>query len=246
MYCSGRVYSTCSGRDCSTIVVVEFTRLVVVEFTRLVEVKMLYIESSIKKYLEDLSAKLPAPGGGSVAALVGALAAGLGSMVCNFTIGNEKFASQEETKGVLSMVAGLQEELCKLVDEDTKVYGKVNLAYRLPKNTEEEKVRRALAIQKALKQAIPVPMRIAQVSYQLLETSLQLLEIGNPMLITDTGMVAILAYAALESARLNVEINLSSITDEEFVKQKRAVLNPLMEKGKAIKDEVVKKVEEKI
>ena len=168
-------------------------------------------------------------------------------MVCNFTIGNEKFAdSQEETKGILSLITGLKEELCKLVDEDTKVYGKVNLAYKLPKNTEEEKVKRALAIQKALKEAIPVPMRIAQISYQLLESSLQLVEIGNPGLITDTGMVAILGWAALESARLNVEINLASITDEEFVQQKRVALSPLMEKGKAIKDDVAKKVEAQV
>jgi len=206
-----------------------------------------YIEQSIKKYLNDLGAKLPTPGGGSAAALTGALAGSLALMVCNFTIGNEKFAgSQEEAKGTLSLVTELQEELLKLVDEDTKVYGKVNLAYKLPKNAEEEKIRRALAIQKALKEAMQIPMKIAQVSYQLLEISDRLVEIGNPGLITDTGMVAILAYAAIESARLNVEINLASITDEEFVKQKRAVLNPLMEKGIAIKDEVIKKVEAQI
>jgi len=203
-----------------------------------------YIDQSIKKYLEDLSAKLPAPGGGSVSALIGALAAGLACMVCNFTIGNEKFAdSQEETKGILSLITGLKEELCKLVDEDTKVYGKVNLAYKLPKNTEEEKVKRALAIQKALKEAMQVPMRIAQISFQLLAAASRLVEISNPGLITDTGMIAILAYAALESARLNVEINLASITDKGFVQQKRTILNPLMEKGRLIKDEVSKKVE---
>lgn len=208
---------------------------------------MLYIEQSIKKYLEDLSAKLPTPGGGSIAALIGALASGLASMVCNFTIGNEKFAnSQEEARGILSSVTGLREESSKLVDEDARVYGKVNLAYKLPKNTEEEKVKRALAIQKALKEAMHVPMRIVQISYQILESSSRLVEIGNPMLITDTGMVAILAYAAMESARLNVEINLKSITDKEFIQQKRTVLNPLLEKGRAIKDEVIKKVEGQI
>lgn len=207
----------------------------------------MYIDQSIKKYLEDLGTKLPAPGGGSAAALVGAIAAGLASMVCNFTIGNEKFAdSQEEARGILSLVTGLQQELCRLIDEDVKAYGKVNLAYKLPKNTEEEKVKRALAIQKALKEAMRVPMQIAHASFQLLEVSERLMEIGNPGLITDTGMVAILAYAALESARLNVEINLASITDKEFVQQKRAVLNPLMEKGRLIKDEVSKKVEAQV
>jgi len=208
---------------------------------------MLYIDQSIKKYIEDLSAKLPAPGGGSVAALTGALAAGLISMVCNFTIGNPRFSdSQEECRGMLSSVSGIKDELSKLIDEDVRVYGKVSLAYKLPKETEEQKIKRAIAVQKALKEAIQVPQQVLRLSFQILEFSARLVEIGNPGLITDTGMAAILSHSAMESALFNVEINLSNIDDREFVEKTRCALNPLMEKGRKIKEEVVAKVKEAI
>jgi len=206
--------------------------------------KMLYIEQSIKKYLEDLSAKLPAPGGGSVAALTGALAGGLISMVCNFTIGNPKFPDlqQNECMGILSSAGSVREELCRLIDEDVRVYGKVSIAYKLPKDTEEQKAKRAIVIQEVLKEAMQVPEQILKLSYQLLELAEKLLEAGNPGLITDTGMAAVLSCAAMESALLNVEINLSSITDKEFTEKTRIALKPLMAKGGAIKYEVVKKI----
>jgi len=129
--------------------------------------KMLYIEQSIKKYLEDLSAKLPAPGGGSVAALTGALAGGLISMVCNFTIGNPKFPDlqQNECMGILSSAGSVREELCRLIDEDVRVYGKVSIAYKLPKDTEEQKAKRAIVIQEVLKEAMQVPEQILKLSY---------------------------------------------------------------------------------
>lgn len=208
---------------------------------------MFYLDQSIKKYLDDLSAKLPAPGGGSVAALTGALAAGLVSMVCNFTIGNPKFPdSQEECKGMLSSVTSIKEELSKLIDEDVRVYGKVSLAYRLPKDTEEQKVKRAVAIQNVLKEAERIPEHILKLSYNLLELSARLVEAGNPGLITDTGMAAILSYSAMESALLNVEINLSRMVDKEFIEKTRSDLSLLMEKGRGIRDEITTKVNAKL
>jgi len=97
-------------------------------------------------------------------------------------------------------------------------------------------------IQEVLKEAMQVPEQILKLSYQLLELAEKLLEAGNPGLITDTGMAAVLSCAAMESALLNVEINLSSITDKEFTEKTRIALKPLMVKGGAIKYEVVKKI----
>ncbi len=203
---------------------------------------MLYLDQSIKKYLDDLSAKLPAPGGGSVAALTGALSASLVCMVCNFTIGNPKFTSSE-VGGILSSVNEIRVELSKLIDEDVKVYSKVSLVYKLPRNSGEEKAKREIAIQKALKEAMNVPFRILKLSYGLVEKSNHLIEIGNTGLITDTGMAAILGYSAMESARLNVEINLAGIKDEGFKAKIRSEMKPLIEKARHIMDEVSVKVE---
>ena len=208
---------------------------------------MLYLDQSIKKYLDDLSAKLPAPGGGSVAALTGALSAGLISMVCNFTIGNPKFISSEkEVGGILSSANGIKLEMSKLIDEDARVYSKLSLVLKLPKDTGEQKASREIAVQKALKEAMEVPLCIAKLSYVLIESCSCLLEIGNPGLITDTGMAAILAFSAMESARLNVEINLAGIKDEIFKAKIRFEINPLVEKSKLIRDEIVKKTEAQV
>lgn len=208
---------------------------------------MLYLEQPIKKYLDDLSAKLPAPGGGSVAALTGALSASLISMVCNFTIGNPKFASsQEESGGILSSVNEIKLEMSKLIDEDVKAYSKLSLVLKLPKDTGEQKTSREIAVQRALKEAMEIPLRIARLSYALIEKSNRLLEMGNPGLITDTGMAAILACSAMESARLNVEINLAGIKDEILKTKIRSELNSLIEKGRQLTDEVKAKVEAQV
>jgi len=207
---------------------------------------MRYIEQSIKKYLEDLSAKLPAPGGGSVAALTGALAGGLISMVCNFTIGNPKLPEQEEAKDILFQAAEVGDKLSLLVDEDINVYKKVNAAYKLPKGTGKERTKRSSAIQNALREAEKVPEQILKCSCRLLELSEKLLRTGNPSLITDTGIAALLAYAAMESALLNVEINLGSITDKNYSLKIRSGLKPFMEKGRIIRDAVVSRVEKAV
>ncbi|NIM05317.1 MAG: methenyltetrahydrofolate cyclohydrolase, partial [Armatimonadetes bacterium] len=168
---------------------------------------MSYPASPITTYLDDLASNKPAPGGGSGAALAGALGAALGSMVANFTVGKEKFAAVEErAKTALGECERLRGELTNLIQADVEAYGKYAEASRLPRDTEEQKARRRAAIQEAMKGAAAVPMEVCRKGRELLKVCQELLEIGNPNLVSDVGCAAELAFAAIGSALLNVEV----------------------------------------
>jgi len=172
----------------------------------------------VTEYLEEAASGKPVPGGGSVAALTAALGASLMEMVANFTVGKEKYAAvEEQVNEILSETTSLRQELVKLVQADTEVYGLLSAAFKLPKQTEEEKNTRAQAIQKSLKDACSVPARIAEICVKLSDLCPELADIGNPNLITDTGVAINLLSSAFISALLNVKINLKSIKDDNYV-----------------------------
>lgn len=190
---------------------------------------------------------MPAPGGGSVSALCGALGAAMASMVANFTIGKEKYKEVEgEISRILSQSEKLRKRLAALTDADVTAYGKVSAAYGMPKNSDEERGQRSRAIEEAGKEALKVPLKTAACCHEILKLSQHLVNIGNVNLVSDVGVAVILAEAALEGAALNVEINLVSLKDEGFVKEKRAILKLLLRESPAIKNEVLKKVRDKI
>ncbi|MCK4392225.1 cyclodeaminase/cyclohydrolase family protein, partial [Candidatus Bipolaricaulota bacterium] len=140
-----------------------------------------YENATISTFLEELSSAAPAPGGGSVAALSGAMAASLVSMVCNLTIGKEKFAKDEqEVKAVLQGALKLREELLSFIDVDVAAYQAVIACYRLPKGTLQEKGQRRERIQAALKKATEVPYRTAEACFRVLTLNRRLPQIGNP------------------------------------------------------------------
>ncbi len=206
-----------------------------------------YRSERLEKYLDDLAAKLPAPGGGSVVALVGALGVGLLSMVSNFTLGKEKYRQiEEEIKKILDRSEDLRERLTELVDEDIRVYGKVSTAYKLPRTTDKEKEVRSQAIEKSCKDALTVPMEVARCCCEGLELARRLVEIGNVRLISDVGVAAGLLEAALKGAEFNVKINLKVIEDRDFVKEKKNTIGSLVRDRLKIKDEILKKTENKI
>jgi len=181
------------------------------------------IEHQVQEYLDKLAGKLPAPGGGSAAALAGALGAASGAMVASFTVGKKKYADvEEEIQGHLDAIEAIRGEMARLVDEDVTAYGAVGAAYGMPKGTEEEKAARTAAIQEALKAAAAVPMRLAEQCAALVEHLPPLLEKGNPNLVSDVGVAAKLAEAACECAWLNVEVNLAYIKDDDFTNHARA------------------------
>ncbi|MCD6575011.1 cyclodeaminase/cyclohydrolase family protein [Candidatus Aerophobetes bacterium] len=207
----------------------------------------MYLERPLKDFIEDTASRTPTPGGGSVAALVGALGSCLLRMVGNFTIGKEKFKSVEkDMELILSELNLFTLRFCRLMQDDISAYQNFSRVSSLPKDTPEEKKIRKEALQDALKKAAEVPFKMCEDSFELLKVASRILDIGNPRLISDVGVGAILAQACLESAALNVEINLSSIRDKNFVKQKRESLAKFLKEGEELAIKIIEKVRNKI
>ncbi|MBI2954907.1 MAG: cyclodeaminase/cyclohydrolase family protein [Chloroflexi bacterium] len=207
----------------------------------------MYLNERMSQFLDDLASGAPAPGGGSVAALSGSLAAALISMVCNLTIGKEKYKDVEaDVRTILNRSETLRHELAELLEADTQLYGKVIAAYRLPKYTDEEKTVRLDAIDRALKEACGVPMQIARRCAELVELCVPAAAKGNVAAISDIGVAVLMAEAGLVSAGLNVKINLGSIKDATFVQEAAAEFEGYMKSKAEIKARVLEDVEEKL
>ncbi len=201
----------------------------------------------VTTFLDELASSAPAPGGGSVAALAGALGAALVSMVCNLTVGKKKYADvQDDIQALLEQSEALRHELVDLLEADVRVYTSVSKAYKMPRETEEEKAARREAIQAALKDATEVPMKVAEACVKILDLCTPAAEKGNVNAVSDAGVAALMAEAALRSAALNVLINLGAIKDEEFVRRERARLDALLAGKSALKDEIYELVVEKL
>lgn len=174
-------------------------------------------ELTAEEFLTQLASDAPVPGGGGGAAMAGALAAALSSMVANLTIGKEKFAVQEaECKALLRQAEALRQEFLQLAEADAQVFAAFMDCCRLPKATAAEKAARAAAMRGAARQAAGVPLQIALQSARVLQLADRLALIGNPGLITDAACSALLARAALRCAVYNVLINLKLTQDEAF------------------------------
>ena len=193
-----------------------------------------------KDFLTALASSAPAPGGGGGAAMAGALAAALASMVCNLTIGKEKFAAQEcEVKALLQEAEQVRQDLLALVEDDAAVFNSFMACYKLPKTTDAEKAARTAAIRKAAKQAAEVPLAIARASYKVLQLAHRLVIIGNPGVITDGACSALLARAALRCAEYNVRINLGLTKDEAYNEQVAAELEKLLKTAEELEEQAL-------
>ena len=193
-----------------------------------------------KDFLTELASSAPAPGGGGGAAMAGALAAALASMVCNLTIGKEKFAAQEcEVKALLQEAEQVRQDLLALVEDDAAVFNSFMACYKLPKTTDAEKAARTAAIRKAAKQAAEVPLAIARASFKVLQLADRLVIIGNPGVITDGACSALLARAALRCAEYNVRINLGLTKDEAYNEQVAAELNKLLKTAEELEEQAL-------
>jgi glutamate formiminotransferase/formiminotetrahydrofolate cyclodeaminase len=177
---------------------------------------------TVAQFADELSSESPAPGGGSVAALCGALSAALSSMVANLTHGKKGFeASRAAMDEVAGRAQGLKAEFLRLMDADTEAFNKVMEALRLPKGTPAEQAVRAQALQKASREATLVPLAVLEQSAKALELAAALAEKGNPNSLSDSGVAGLTARAAAEGAYYNVLINLPSIEDEAFRQETR-------------------------
>jgi formiminotetrahydrofolate cyclodeaminase len=204
-------------------------------------------EKSVKSFLDELASSAPAPGGGSVAALSGALGAALISMVSNLTIGKEKYAGvQGDITALLKQSEGLRKKLTDLIDEDVAAYTVLAQTMKMPRDTEEQKNARAKAMDKSLKGAIDVPLRVAQACVSVMELCRPAADKGNFNAVSDAGVAILMAEAGLRSAALNVLINLGWMKDTQFVSETRKKLDGLLKGKPALRDEIYELVVSKL
>jgi formiminotetrahydrofolate cyclodeaminase len=186
----------------------------------------MYIEETIERFLDDLASVQPTPGGGSSAALSGAIGAALASMVCRLTLGKEAYASvQQEIEELLRKTEDLRHRFQQLIQEDIEAYGRLSASFKLPHETIEERSSRANAIQKQLVEAALVPLEVTECSAELIECCQRIAEIGNSAVLSDVATGAILALSAGEGAAFIVRINLRTMKDDKLVAAFGARLN---------------------
>lgn len=176
------------------------------------------VDLTLKDFLDKVAGNDPVPGGGSIAALNGAVASALTAMVANLTVGKKGYEDHEELMQHISAVA-LQEKKTFLedVDRDSEAYDGVFACFKMPKGTDEEKAARSAAIQEATKFAALVPMQVARNAYELMTIVMDVARLGNRNAVTDACVAMMSARTAVLGALMNVRINLGSLKDKEFV-----------------------------
>ena len=205
------------------------------------------INKTICEFLDEMKSDSPAPGGGSAAALAGAIGAALGVMVGNLTVSSAKYAAVHVE--INQLTGQLEERLMSLtgyIDEDAQSFIQVVAAYQLPKSTDDEKLFRSQAIQQGLQEASRLPMTVAQVCVEVLELSNKMLEIGNVNAASDAAVAGRMAHAAMWSALYNVRINLASINDQNFVANMSKQVAILVLRSDELLAQLVIKANEKI
>lgn len=205
------------------------------------------IDLTVKDFSEETSRESPAPGGGTIAAYMGALGAALGTMVANLSSHKAGWdARWEEFSNWADKGQQIQAELLVLVDEDTEAFNRIMDAFGLPKGTDEEKALRSAAIQEATLFATQVPLHTMQASFKVFELCKAMAEEGNPNSISDAGVGILAARAAVLGAGLNVKINASGLKDRETADKLVAEANELIQKANDAEAEIMKIVEAKI
>ena len=204
-------------------------------------------ETSLAHYLDALASDASIPGGGGAAGLAGALAAALLSMVSRFTLGRTRYQeSWPHIEPLLAESERLWQTLLQAADDDARAYGEVAAAMRLPRATGSQRRERRAALQAALRGATAVPLETARAARRTLGLAATAAEYGNPNLVSDAGVAAALAEAALQSAALNVRINLAYIRDQDFVATTDAALTELLSGAGAAREAVLTRVQEAI
>jgi len=204
----------------------------------------MYRNGSIHAYMADAAAKKSTPGGGSVSAMAGALAATMGEMAANFTVGRKKYASAEPAVSrLLKELVAHRTNLMLLVDEDVAAYKGVSHASRMPRNTDSQKAQRRQAMESAMQEAMQSPLKVAEICEKVGGVAARLVGIANPNLITDIGVCAILAEAACVAAALNVFINLKYLKKSKLTTRTHAKLEDLQKRAGGHRQRVERAIE---
>ena len=195
---------------------------------------------SLDQFLAALAADTPTPGGGTAAALAGAMGSSLAEMVAVLTLSKEKYASSHDiVRPIVEAAQVSRAEFVRLAREDSEAYDAVVAARRLPKDNDEQKAERTRRIAAANKHAAEVPMRTARAAVRLLSALPDLAEKGNPSAASDAGAAALLLDACVEGALLNVSINLSGIEDPTFVAEMQKETSDLQVESQRLRSHVV-------
>ncbi|GHS94321.1 sugar ABC transporter substrate-binding protein [Synergistales bacterium] len=197
------------------------------------------IDLTVRDFSAVLASDAPAPGGGSVAALSGALGAGLVSMVANLTKGREKYAEYDTlAKSVLLKSEELRARLLEAVQKDTNAFDAVMAAFGLPKDTDEAKAVRAAAIQAAYKEAVASPTATAEYCLEVMKIATSLAGKSNPNAASDLTVGIAQAHAGVKGALANVRINLPSIKDDAYIADKKAWAARLESEAEALESKL--------
>ncbi|NKB37830.1 MAG: methenyltetrahydrofolate cyclohydrolase [Gammaproteobacteria bacterium] len=201
----------------------------------------------VQSFLDELASKASTPGGGSAAAIMGAMGAALVSMVANLTVGKKNYEEVDaEMQSLLVSSEKLREELTGMIKADVDVFDQVMAAYGMAKDNDEDKAARSKAIQSALKAATDVPLDCARLCAEVIHLCRPMAEKGNTNVISDAGVAVLAANAALRSAALNVYINIGGIKDEEFANDRRQQLETLLDGTTELTESVYELVKSKL
>lgn len=200
-------------------------------------------ELSVKDFIYETASDSPAPGGGSVAALSAASAAALIEMVANLTLGKKGYEEvTAEMENVKKVAGEYKEKFINYIDEDSDSFNKIMAAFKLPKDTDEQKAERTKVVQEAFKGAATVPLNVGKDAFALLELAKTVVLKGNQNAVTDGAVAAMQARTAVHGAFYNVKINLGSIKDEAFVQNTNSQMKEIEDKVDSIEKEILSEV----
>jgi len=200
-------------------------------------------DKNIKDFLKETASSSPVPGGGSVAALSAGLAAALTAMVANLTIGKKGYEGlEEEMEKIAKEAEEYKDRFIEYIDKDSESFNQVMAAFKLPKETEEEKEIRKEMIQRSFKAAALVPLEVAREGLKIMDIIETVVVKGNKNAVTDGAVAAMMARTATLSALYNVKINLGSIKDTEFVDKIGKEVQEIEEKIVKVEKDILEKV----
>jgi len=192
----------------------------IIEYLMEDSTKKKLVDFTVKQFTYEIASESVAPGGGSVAACMGAMGAALGTMVANLSAHKKGWEEHwEEFSGWAEKGKACHDELLRLVDEDTQAFNGIMTAFGMPQKNEDETRQRKEAIQRATRNAMKIPFRVMQVSYDSMEVMMEMAQTGNPNSVSDAGVGALAARSAVLGAALNVRINAGGLTDKPFATQ---------------------------
>ncbi|KPJ86660.1 MAG: hypothetical protein AMS17_11455 [Spirochaetes bacterium DG_61] len=200
----------------------------------------MYPDKPMRFFLDKLCSRSPEPGGGSASALTGAVAASLAGMLASLTINKKGYEEvQGEMQEIYDKAVKLKEELLDLLQRDTEAFDDAAKAFKMPKETEEQKQKRVDAIEAGLKKATEVPLGIMEKSLEVSHLAQRVLKKGNKMAISDGAISALFANVAAMGAMINVRINFSWMKDSDYIARVEKRLGSILEETKKISDQAI-------